>query len=400
MQIVHTADILLPKVKDMTAWSVVACDQFTSQKEYWEAAEQRVGEAPSALRLMLPEAWLGTPRAEGAEERIAAAMREYLDSGVFTVEENCFIYLERTQADGRVRRGLMAALDLEAYDFAAGTRAPVRSTEGTVEDRLPPRIRIRSGAALEMPHVMVLMDDRDDRVTGMLGSSVHRMKKLYDFDLMLGGGHIAGWRVSGTLAETAQAALDSLGEESLQRAKYGGAAANGPLTLAMGDGNHSLAAAKRWWEQLRETLAPAERETHPARFALVELVNIHDAALDFEPIHRLILDTDTAEFPAMFEARRHEWEDRSLTIGERVSAADRFCADYIAAHGGRVDYIHGDDTLRKLAERPGCAAVALPPVEKDGLFLSVLTGGALPRKSFSMGHAEDKRYYLECRKIK
>ena len=400
MSIVRPADILLPKVKDMTAWSVVACDQFTSQREYWDAAEQRVGEAPSALRLMLPEAWLGTAKADGAEARIAAAMEAYLAQGVFTEEKDCFIYLERTQADGRVRRGLVAALDLDAYDFAPGSRAPVRSTEGTVEDRLPPRIRIRSGAALEMPHAMVLMDDRDDRVMGMLESSTHRMKKVYDFDLMLGGGHLTGWRVSGALAETVQAALDSLGEEKLQREKYGDAAANGPLTLAMGDGNHSLAAAKRWWEQLRETLSPWERETHPARCALVELVNIHDTALDFEPIHRLILDTDTGDFPAAFKARRHEWEDRSLTIGERVAAADAFCAEYIAAHGGRVDYIHGDDALRKLAERPGCAAVALPPVEKDGLFLSVLTGGALPRKSFSMGHAVDKRYYLECRRIR
>lgn len=400
MSVVKPADILLPKVKDMTAWSVVACDQFTSQKEYWDAAEQRVGEAPSALRLMLPEAWLGTDKADGAEERIAAAMNAYLERGVFSEEKNCFIYLERTQADGRVRRGLVGALDLDAYDFAPGSRASVRSTEGTVEDRLPPRIRIRAGAALEMPHAMVLMDDRDDRVMGMLESSTHRMKKLYDFELMLGGGRLTGWRVSGALAETVQAALDSLGEEELQRKKYGAAASNGPLTLAMGDGNHSLAAAKRWWEQLRETLPPGERERHPARCALVELVNIHDTALDFEPIHRLILDTDTAAFPAAFKARRHEWEDRDLTIGERVSAADRFCADYIAAHGGRVDYIHGDDTLRKLAERPGCAAVALPPVEKDGLFLSVLTGGALPRKSFSMGNARDKRYYLECRRIR
>jgi len=399
MSVVCPADILLPRVGDMTAWSVIACDQFTSQGEYWDAAEKRVGEAPSALRLMLPEAWLGTPRAQGSEERIADTMRRYLDEGVFTEQKNCFIYLERTQPDGRVRRGLMAALDLERYDFTPGARAPIRATEGTVEDRLPPRVRIRRLAALEMPHVMVLMDDRDDRVLGPLERARHNMKKLYDFDLMLSGGHVAGWRVDGVLSETVSRALDSLGESALQREKYGAAAANGSLTLAVGDGNHSLAAARRFWEQRRETLSPAERETHPARFALAELCNLHESALDFEPIHRLLLDTDTADFATALEKERGGWEDPSRTVGERVAAAEEFCQRYIAAHGGRVDYIHGDAAARRLGERPGCAAVLLPPISKEGLFLSVLSGGALPRKSFSMGHAEDKRYYLECRRL-
>ena len=225
------------------------------------------------------------------------------------------------------------------------------------------------------------------------------MKKLYDFELMLGGGRVAGWRVSGALADTILAALESLGDEELQRSKYGPAADKGPLTLAVGDGNHSLAAAKRWWEQLRQTLSPAERENHPARYALVELCNLHESALDFEPIHRLILDTDESAFASEFSARREEWESPDLTLGERVSAADRFCADYIDAHGGRLDYIHGDEAARELGSRPGCCAVLLPPVAKDGLFLSVLANGVLPRKSFSMGHAQDKRYYLECRLI-
>ena len=400
MRIIYPTDILIPRVKDLTAWSVVACDQFTSQPEYWTAAEERAGEAPSALRLILPEAWLDTPRAEGADARIAETMNTYLSSGIFEEMKDCFLYLERTQPDGRIRRGLMAALDLEQYDFAPGNRAGVRATEGTVEERLPPRIRIRSGAALEMPHTMVLMDDRDDRVLGPLENARHRMKKVYDFDLMLHGGHVTGWRVDGVLRDTVQATLDSLADPDLQREKYGAAAEQGPMPFAVGDGNHSLAAAKRYWEQLRETLSEGERAVHPARFSLVELGNIHEDALDFEPIHRVIFDTDTAAWETAFNRCRAGWEDTSRTIGERVNAADAFCREYIAAHGGHVDYIHGDETARELGSRPGCGAVILPPVEKDGLFTSVLTGGALPRKSFSMGHAEDKRYYLECRRIR
>ncbi len=400
MPIVKTADILLPNVKNLSAWSVVACDQFTSQPDYWDRAERLAGQGPSALRLMLPEAWLGTPRAEGARERIAGTMSDYLGSGVFTRHPDSLVYLERTQSDGRIRRGLLAALDLEQYDFDPAARTPVRATEGTVEDRLPPRVAIRSAARLELPRVMVLMDDRDDRVLGCAENARHRMKKLYDFELMLGGGRVAGWRASGALADTILAALESLGDPELQRAKYGAAAENGPLTLAVGDGNHSLAAARRWWERLRESLSPEQRESHPARYALVELCNLHEPALDFEPIHRLILDTDDSAFEAELAAGRSRWEAPGLTLGERVAAADRFCADYIAAHGGRLDYIHGDDTARELGSRPGCCPVLLPPVEKDGLFLSVLTNGVLPRKSFSMGQAPDKRYYLECRAIK
>ena len=400
MHVMTTADILLPKEKDLSAWCVIACDQFTSQKEYWERARALAGEGPSALDLMLPEAWLGTPAAEGAEERIAARMRRCLAEGVFSEVKDSFIYLERTLNSGKVRRGLMAALDLECYDFSAQSRAPVRSTEGTVEDRLPPRLRIRAAAPLEMPHVMVLMDDRDDRVLAPLERAARTMERLYDTDLMLSGGHIAGWQVRGEAASAVQTALDSLGEASLQRQKYGEAAENGPLTFAAGDGNHSLAAAKRWWEQLKPALTGEERQTHPARFALVELVNIQDEAMRFAPIHRLIRNTDDSAFPKELAAHRREWEAPGLSIGQRVAAADAFCQRYIDAHGGAVDYIHGDAAAKELGGRPGCGAVLLPPMDKNDLFLSVLHSGPLPRKSFSLGAAEDKRYYLECRRIK
>ena len=400
MHIVTSTDILLPRAEDMGAWSVIACDQFTSEPEYWAAAEARAAEKPSTLSLMLPEAWLHTARADGADGRIADTMRRYLAEGVFQTVPDSFIYVERTLSDGRVRRGLVAALDLEQYDFTGTQRTSVRSTEGTVEERLPPRVNIRRGAPLEMPHTLLLMDDRTDSVLSLAEKAKDTLEKVYDFDLMLGGGHIAGWRVSGETKAAVQSALDALDNAALQREKYGDAAENGKLTFAVGDGNHSLAAAKRFWEEKRETLPENERETDPARFALVEIENIHETSLDFEPIHRVIFDTDTSAFAAEFTAHRTEWEAKDKTLGERVAAAERFCRAYIAAHGGYIDYIHGDDTARSLGEKPNCAAVLLPPVEKSGLFLSVLKNGALPKKSFSMGNARDKRYYLECRKIR
>lgn len=400
MHIVTSTDILLPCAEDMGAWSVIACDQFTSEPEYWAAAEARATEKPSTLSLMLPEAWLHTARADGADGRIADTMRRYLAEGVFQTVPDSFIYVERTLSDGRVRRGLVAALDLEQYDFTGTQRTSVRSTEGTVEERLPPRVNIRRGAPLEMPHTLLLMDDRTDSVLSLAEKAKDTLEKVYDFDLMLGGGHIAGWRVSGETKAAVQSALDALDNAALQREKYGDAAENGKLTFAVGDGNHSLAAAKRFWEEKRETLPENERETDPARFALVEIENIHEPSLDFEPIHRVIFDTDTSAFAAEFTAHRTEWEAKDKTLGERVAAAERFCRAYIAAHGGYIDYIHGDDTARSLGEKPNCAAVLLPPVEKSGLFLSVLKNGALPKKSFSMGNARDKRYYLECRKIR
>ena len=400
MHIVTSTDILLPCAEDMGAWSVIACDQFTSEPEYWAAAEARAAEKPSTLSLMLPEAWLHTARADGADGRIADTMRRYLAEGVFQTVPDSFIYVERTLSDGRIRRGLVAALDLEQYDFTGTQRASVRSTEGTVEERLPPRVNIRRGAPLEMPHTLLLMDDRTDSVLSLAEKAKDTLEKVYDFDLMLGGGHIAGWRVSGETKAAVQSALDALDNAALQREKYGDVAENGKLTFAVGDGNHSLAAAKRFWEEKRETLPENERETDPARFALVEIENIHEPSLDFEPIHRVIFDTDTSAFAAEFTARRTEWEAEDKTLGERVAAAESFCRAYIAAHGGYIDYIHGDDTARSLGEKPNCAAVLLPPVEKSGLFLSVLKNGALPKKSFSMGNARDKRYYLECRKIR
>lgn len=399
MNLIRKADILLPKNESMATWSTVACDQFTSEPEYWKQVEELVGGKPSTLHLMLPEAWLETEKADGAEERIAASMQEYLNTDVFKVLKDSFIYLERTQPDGRVRRGLVCALDLEGYDFRAGSASPIRATEGTVEERLPPRVRVRQGAVLEMPHVMVLMDDRDDSVLGPLQRSTDSYSSVYDFDLMMGGGHLRGWQIHGSAAEAVEQALNSLAAPEVLRAKYG-ETDKAPVVYAIGDGNHSLAAARLCWEQRRERLSEEQRQNDPARFALVELVNIHEKALDFEPIHRVLFDTDTACFKSEYEAFLSRNNAGNMTVGQFIGAAEEFCQGYVKAHGGRIDYIHGDDTAGEMGARPNCAAVILPPLDKNALFASVLRSGAFPRKSFSMGHARDKRYYLECRRIK
>lgn len=420
-KIFQPADILLPGVSDMRRWSVVACDQFTAEPEYWQAVDAMVGDAPSALRLILPEAWLERPEGVRAEERIRAAMQSYLDGGLFRTLPRAFVYTERTQPDGQIRRGLVGALDLEAYDFRSGSTAPVRATEGTVESRLPPRVRVRALAPLEMPHVMVLADDPDRSIIEPLAELAASLEKLYDFELMMGGGRIVGRLVAGEALRRTEAALSRLAEPEVLAGKYGAPGEN-PLLFAMGDGNHSLAAAKLWWEELKATLSEKERETHPARFGLVELVNIHDEAIDFEPIHRVLFDTDAAAFPgaaaAFWEAlrgvegvgshtvtaaaggSRRRYCVEGLTIGQLIAAADEFCAAYIKGHGGRVDYVHGGDTAGRLAAQPGCCAILLPAMDKSELFPSVIRSGAFPRKSFSIGTARDKRYYLECRRIR
>lgn len=407
MELFKTSDILLPASAPMEKWAVIACDQFTSEPAYWAECERLVGEENSTLRLMLPEAWLETERAEGAEARINAAMQRYLDEGVFRVLKDSFVYLERVQSDGRLRRGLVGAVDLEQYDFSPGSRAAVRSTEDTVADRLPPRVRVRKGAALEMPHVMVLMDDPNDSVLGPLEQGRTAFDRVYDFDLMQRSGHITGWQVCGEAAEAVSTAIRALGEGR-------------DMVMAMGDGNHSLATARLCWLDIREGLSEEERAHHPARYALVELNNIHESAIDFEPIHRLLMDTEAEPFLTEAEAffasasregavhsvrcitalGEREFALTGLTIGETIAAAERFALDYLKRHGGRIDYIHGDDTVAAMGREKNACAMVLPAMDKAELFSSVVNSGPFPRKSFSIGHARDKRFYLECRVIR
>ncbi|MBR2716684.1 MAG: DUF1015 domain-containing protein [Oscillospiraceae bacterium] len=363
------ADILLPRPgTDMTRWAVVACDQFSAQPEYWEELSAFVGEAPSALRLMLPEAYLGAPDVEERKSAMIEAMNQYLVGDVFQTIPNSFIFVERTLPNQKIRRGLVGKLDLEAYDWAPGSGSPVRATEATLPERLPTRVELRRQAALEMPHIVLFIDDPDDRVLG----AAEPGETLYDFNLYGAGGHIRGRRVTGGAAEAVKRAVDAL---------------PGEIRFAMGDGNHSLAAAKNRWEELKRAGAPMD---HPARYALAEVENLRDDAVDFYPIHRVLFDTDEGGFIR---------ELCGKDTGELVAEADAFCKAYIAQHGGTVDYIHGEAEARAMGARPGCAALILPTLPKEELFAHILRSGNYPKKSFSVGHSLDKRWYLECRKI-
>lgn len=395
MRVFTPADILLPRVDDMTKWSCIACDQFTAEPEYWREAERIVGSEPSTLRLMLPEAWLGVRDSAAETRKIYAAMKDYVNRGIFRTVEDSFVYVERTLPSGAVRRGLVGKLDLECYDWAPGSATPVRATEGTVESRLPARVEVRRGATLEMPHIMVFIDDPENSVIPSAAGG----EALYDFELMLGGGHIRGSRVTGEAAERLTAALE---------------APEGAVRFAMGDGNHSLAAAKRCWEQIKRNLPESELETHPARYALAEIVNIHDEAVTFEPIHRVLLETVPRGFIEEAAARlprgkgqavtllagRREMEiETGMPLGALVALVDELLGDWRREHGGEPDYIHGDEDARALGGRPSSVGVLLPRLEKAELFPYITEHGPYPKKSFSIGHARDKRYYLECRAI-
>ena len=395
MRVFTPADILLPRVDDMTKWSCIACDQFTAEPEYWREAERIVGSEPSTLRLMLPEAWLGVRDSAAETRKIYAAMKDYVNRSIFRTVEDSFVYVERTLPSGAVRRGLVGKLDLECYDWAPGSATPVRATEGTVESRLPARVEVRRGATLEMPHIMVFIDDPENSVIPSAAGG----EALYDFELMLGGGHIRGSRVTGEAAERLTAALE---------------APEGSVRFAMGDGNHSLAAAKRCWEQIKRNLPESELETHPARYALAEIVNIHDEAVTFEPIHRVLLETVPRGFIEEAAARlprgkgqavtllagRREMEiETGMPLGALVALVDELLGDWRREHGGEPDYIHGDEEARALGGKPSSVGVLLPRLEKAELFPYITEHGPYPKKSFSIGHARDKRYYLECRAI-
>lgn len=409
-------DILLPRDADMTLWSVIACDQYTSEPEYWDKVDKKVGSAHSTLRLMLPEAYLELKDTAAETEKINAAMEQYLKDGVFKTLENSFIYVERDMTVGEKRRGLVGLIDLEHYDYSANSKSPIHATEGTVESRLPPRVKVREGACLELPHIVVFVDDPENTIfKGILEGET-----LYDFDLMDGGGHISGRRVCGISADKVEAALAALSEPEYLEKRYK-LRGKAPVIIAMGDGNHSLATAKLCWEQLKPSLTPQQRQSSPARFALAELVNIHDRSVIFEPIHRVIFDTDNADFLAaaqeyfaahsgdgeglhnieVLAGGKHEMVTvKGLTIGSVIAAAQNFCGEYIERHGGRLDYIHDDDTAIQMSYRQGSCGILLPAMNKDELFPSIIESGVFPAKSFSIGPARDKRYYLECRKIK
>ena len=414
------ADILLPKDCDMSKWAVVACDQFTSQPEYWEEADRIAGDAPSTLRLILPESKLND---DNVDEHIAAinrSMEDYLARDIFKNLEESVIYIERTQSDGTVRPGLVAAVDLEKYDYTPGSGSLIRATEGTVLERIPPRVRVRKDAPIELPHVMLLIDDPKKICIEPITAATESMELLYDFDLMLKGGHLKGWKLSEQQIDALADALTRLSSDEAMETKYGlGGIA--PLLFAVGDGNHSLATAKTCYENLKKVTPEEQWADFPARFALVEIENLHDDALKFEAIHRVVFNVDPQKLIAAFldfYPNAHEgqgvghtiaytWEGGSgyLTVpNPRVQLAvgtlQNFLDAYLKENGGEVDYIHGESVTDELGRKPGNIGFKLPAMGKDQLFKTVIADGVLPRKTFSMGHAEDKRYYVEGRKIR
>lgn len=399
------ARILLP-AKDVAPekWAVVACDQFTAQPDYWNRVESLVGDAPSTLRITLPEIYLSESAVR--VPKIHAAMEDYLARGVLTQAVDGFVLVERTTPSG-VRPGLMVCLDLEEYDYAAGSASLIRATEGTVPSRVPPRAKIRADAPLEAPHVMMLIDDPLGMVIEALYARRQTLRSLYDFDLMLEGGHLRGWAVEGPEADNVFRAVDLL------------AADCAGLLYAVGDGNHSLAAAKQCWTQIKPTLRDDELENHPARYALVELINLHCPAMTFEPIHRVLYGADSATL--LVELR--QWlcargvkdapgddliafdQSVRLTFGfdqYPLPLLQSFLDNYLAAHPEvEIDYIHGETALREVvATHPGAIGFMPRAFNKSELFSTIRQWGALPRKSFSMGEAPEKRYYMETRKIR
>lgn len=411
------ADILLPKGIDMKKWAVVACDQYTSEIDYWKDVENIVGEAPSTYKITLPEIYLDD-EIENRIKKINLTMKEYLDSNLFTEYKDAMIYVERTQSDGKVRCGIVGAIDLEEYDYHVGSNSQVRATEATVVERIPPRVEIRKDAFIELPHIMILIDDDKNTVIEPLKKSKADFEKVYDFELMKNGGKVAGYLLTDAAKTAVDMALNNLADLNNFNLKY---KTNEKSTLlyAMGDGNHSLATAKECYEKLKRENPNKDFSNHPARYALVEIVNLHSDALRFEAIHRIITEVDTKKlinkmnevlkisdsgegqkFIYVCNGEEKEVYITAKTSKLTVGSLQNFLDEYLKNNAGKIDYIHGIDVLKNLAKERNSIGFILPDMSKSDLFPTVIEDGVLPRKTFSMGHAEDKRFYIEARKIK
>ena len=437
MKIINDIGIQIPQVylpkkgTDLTKWAVIACDQFTSQPEYWNEVEKIVGDAPSTLNLTFPEVYL---EQAGKAERISniqTSMRNYMEEGILEPRDG-LIYVERTVA-GKTRKGIVLCLDLEAYDYNKGSSSLIRATEGTIVDRLPPRMKIREGALLELPHILVLIDDPNRTVIEPLSAATSELEKVYDFDLMLESGHLAGYAVNEDFENQVIEALRGLANPDTFAAKYGIDQNQPVLLFAMGDGNHSLATAKAIWEKMK----PQVGMDHPARYALVEIENVHDEGLAFEPIHRVLFDLKkdlfaelAKTFGANFSYKPVASAEEMVQAVDSASGANQAIGlvgggkpfgvieianpssnlpvgtlqaflDAFLKEGGaeKVDYVHGEDVTVKLGSQPNNAGFYLPGMDKSDLFKTVILDGALPRKTFSMGEAHEKRFYMEARKI-
>ena len=423
-------EILLPKAgTDLAKWSVVACDQYTSDHEYWKQVDALVGTAPSTVRITLPEIYLESPDVGARIAKIHEAMADYTARGILENQNEGFVYLKRTTEHSGTREGIMVAMDLERYDYAANSKSLIRATEGTIVDRIPPRLAVRRAAPLELPHIMILIDDPAHTVVEALASRTSEMAPAYDVELMQKGGHLSGWKVQGSVLADVLAKLDALLTKTIS------AQGETPLFWAMGDGNHSLATAKARWEETKLELSAAGESqeailAHPARFALAEIVNIHSPGLFFEPIHRAVFtsavneltDAVLSEATAEVLQIREEELQKLLVSAEGQNKAGYFDGKnwYVLSYKGkklptakvdelfvrfqkeqpsaRIDFIHGWDDTKKLVNE-GAAVFLTPVIARERLFNWVQENGPLPKKSFSMGHAEEKRYYLEARRI-
>ncbi len=439
MKIHDDIGVLIPEVylprsgTVLEKWAVIACDQFTSEPEYWRDVERIVGDAPSTLNLTLPEVYLEAPDKQERIAKIQATMREYLDRHLLEPQAG-IVYVER-RVGSKVRRGLLLALDLERYDYNKGSSSLIRATEGTIVERLPPRMKIREGAVLELPHILVLIDDAAGTVMGPLEQKRGDLRRLYDFELMLGSGHLTGYLLNEQLEGKVITALRNLAQPDSFRARYGIGSDKPVLLFAMGDGNHSLATAKAIWEKLK----PQVGMQHPARYALVEVENVHDAGLHFAPIHRVLFNLKREVIAAMRQRLGGDLryipletpEDMmqridsapsdphvvGLTLGGTkpafgvleithpvsnlpVGTLQGFLDPFLKDGGAeKIDYVHGGDVVVRLGSKPGNASFYLPRMGKSSLFKTVILDGVLPRKTFSMGEAREKRFYMEARKI-
>lgn len=414
-----SGNILIPKKNiDMHKWSVVACDQYTSEPEYWEEVNNIVGDSPSTLNITLPEIYLEDSNVEERIKNINKNMENMLNNDIFDEYKDTMFYIERTQNDGKVREGLIGVVDLEAYSYEKGSQTPIRATEKTVIERIPPRMKVRENALLELPHIMILIDDEKKEIIEELKNKVTENDVVYDFDLMQKGGHIKGYNLNKEIQEEITNKLEKLGDSNYFEEKYD-VKDKGVLLFAMGDGNHSLATAKACYEKLKEEMSEEEYLSNPARYALVEIVNLHSSALEFEPIHRVIFNTNPEDllnelykyYEINEEGNGQEVEvvtsnmDKKIYISNpksniTVGSIQMFLDEYLSNHEGKIDYIHGDETTRNMGKEEGNIAFLFKAMGKDELFKTVIVDGALPRKTFSMGHSYDKRYYLEARKIK
>lgn len=404
-------DILLPRTEDYRKWSVIACDQFTSEPQYWEQARKEIGNCKSTMNLILPEAYLSKDNSEKIYA-IHNSMNRYLSEDFFQIIEKSFIYVERTLRNGSVRPGLIGVIDLEDYSYEDGAQTKIRPTEKTVVERIPPRKMVRDNASLELSHIILFYNDKEDRFIEYLRSQKESLNKLYGFDLLMNGGHIEGWTVQNQYAENIKELFCSYQEETESESLENKL---NPMVLAVGDGNHSLATAKSCWEDLKKQLPQEKWSRHPARYAMVEIENIYDNSLQFEPIHRIVQNTNTAAlleylnrsicceggYPIKWCCRDEigclylNVQDGELPLAVFQDGLDK----WLTEHPGDLDYIHGEQSLLKLSKQENAIGFLMPDIDKNQFFINIMKAGILPRKTFSLGHAEEKRYYLETRKI-